>query len=99
MEGVSEGALPPGVKPAGFKPQGSCESKSDCVEGFECRSSNKNISSCDATTGTDVSNPISTCVMGTCKACEVCYTAMAGLPDMVKSLKQADVVAARWVCR
>lgn len=97
LEGVGDGDLPPGVRPAGFKPLGTCFNSSDCSTGFECAiSDSKSICSCDVVTGTDTCRSIGSCVMQPCKACEVCVQAMQLFPDIVKDESRADTVADRF---
>jgi hypothetical protein len=93
LEGVSEGDLPPGVKPAGFKPLGTCFNSRDCSEGFTCKESDKTICSCSPSTGADTCLPIGSCVMQPCTACGVCVQAMQLFPDIVKGTTSADAVA------
>ena len=94
LEGVSDGDLPPGVRPTGFKPLGTCYNTSDCSEGFDCKTTDgKLICSCDAATGKDTCVAIGSCVMQSCKACEVCVQAMQLFPDIVKDETRADTVA------
>lgn len=93
LEGVSEGDLPPGVKPVGFKPLSTCFNSSDCSEDFRCKNSNKTICSCSPSTGTDACRAIGSCVMQPCTACGVCLQAMQLFPDIVKGTTSADAVA------
>ena len=94
VEGVSDGDLPPGVRAAGFKPLGTCFNSSDCSTGYDCKTTDgKLICSCDAATGKDTCVAIGSCVMQSCKACEVCVQAMQLFPDIVKDETRADTVA------
>ena len=97
LEGVSEGDLPPGVRPAGFRPLGTCFNSSDCNAGYDCKMTDeKTICSCDPTTGTDACRPLGSCVMQPCKACEVCVQAMQLFPDIVKDVTKPDAVVDRF---
>lgn len=94
LEGVSDGDLPPGVRPVGFKPLGTCFNSSDCSAGYDCKKTdNKAICSCDPSTGSDTCNALGSCVMQPCKACEVCVQAMQLFPDIAKDTTKASEVA------
>lgn len=97
LEGVSDGDLPPGVRPAGFRPLGTCFNSSDCTIGFDCKmTDDKTICSCDPATGSDTCRALGSCVMQPCKACEVCVQAMQVFPDIVKDTTRAEVIADRF---
>jgi len=96
LEGVSDGELPPGVRPSGFKPLGTCFNSSDCSSGFDCITTDKTICTCDPATGVDTCRPLGSCVMQPCKACEVCVQAMQLFPDIVKGVTKADGIAERF---
>lgn len=96
LEGVSDGELPPGVRPAGFKPLGTCFNNTDCSSGFDCITTDKTICSCEPATGTDSCRLLGSCVMQPCKACEVCVQAMQLFPEIVKGVTRADDVAVQF---
>jgi hypothetical protein len=92
---VSDGELPPGVRPAGFRPLGTCFNSTDCNTGFDCQglTDGKLTCSCDPATGKDACRTIGSCVMQPCKACEVCVQAMQLFPSIVETETRADAVA------
>lgn len=94
---MSEGDLPPGVRPAGFKPLGTCFNTSNCSDGFDCiKADSKSICSCDTATGMDTCRTIGSCVMQPCKSCEWCVQAMQLFPDLVKDESRAESVAEKF---
>ena len=82
------------MRPAGFRPLGTCFNSSDCTEGYDCKMTDDNtICSCDPSTGSDTCRALGSCVMQPCKACEACVQAMQLFPDLVKDTTRAELVA------